>query len=161
MHLNTVEHHSPFGKSGADNPFPVGLNKSSSVPNLAPFNTPFSNIAKLPNIQPVLQTAGAKTVVEGNPVAGSNFPTVPPVPLIPPSLFGTHPSMPELKDPLYRRHWNSSVYDRLGPYPGYPYDHRYRNHPDYYTGRNGLLYGYGEVDDKKLRRKLYGADLLD
>jgi len=128
MHLNTVEHHSPFGKSGADNPFPLG--RSGSVPNLAPFNTPFSNIAKLPNISPLLQTAGARTIIQGNPITGSNFPTVPPVPLIPPALFGTHPSMPELRDPLYRHHYNSTVYDRLGPYPGY------RHHPDLYTGRN-------------------------
>ena len=52
--------------------------------------------------------------MQGDPIAGSNFPVVPPVPLVPPSLFGAAPSAPELRDP-YRSHlWGLSVQDRLG-----------------------------------------------
>jgi hypothetical protein len=109
-------------------------------------------------------------MVQGDPIGGSNFPIVPPVPLIPPSLFGVNPSAPEMRDPRMRNHWQHGIHDRLGhglrggDYLTNPhlYDRNSYGNPYGYTGRNSLLYGgLGEYDEKKLRKRAYGFDLED
>ena len=74
----------------------------------------------------------------------------PPVPLVPPSLFGIHPSLPDLKIPgLSAHYWGRS--------PGIGGDY-VRG-----TGINSLLYGVSSdtVDKDKLKKALYGRDLIN
>lgn len=77
----------------------------------------------------------------------------PPIPLVPPSLFGTHPSVPDMRNPLL-----SDMY--LGRY-GYL-------NGDYNRGLGGLglnslmLGGSANITDKdKLKKFLYRNDLLN
>jgi hypothetical protein len=79
----------------------------------------------------------------------------PPVPLVPPSLFGGHPSMPELSNPgLSDWYWYRNKIDPL-------------RGGDYYRstglgGLNGLLMGTStDITDKsRLKKELYRHDLL-
>ena len=49
----------------------------------------------------MLQTAGIQTV-QASPIHGINNPVLPPpIPLIPPSLFSPHPSLPDLRNPAF------------------------------------------------------------
>lgn len=73
----------------------------------------------------------------------------PPVPLLPPSLFGSVPSLPDLRNPAL-----SDWYWRGG---------RYGVNGDYVRGRgvNGLFLGAGDLEGDKLKKALYRNDLLN
>ena len=111
------------------------LRSSISVPSLP--MVPYPNLGastKLPSISPLLQKAGINTF-QANPFNANGAPMMPPpVPLVPPSLFGSHPSWSEVRDPMN----------------GHLYLDRFRRQlPGDYISRGGLgilphLYG----DDK-------------
>ncbi len=107
------------------------------------------SVVKLPTINPVLQSAGLQTIA-ANPLNIAGTPVIPPpVPLIPPSLFSSHPSLPYLKDPgLSDWYWRGGRQGIGG---------------DYVRGRgvNSLLVGLDTTDEAKLKKKLYGNDLLN
>ena len=90
------------------------IGQSQSMPQLAPLlQSPFASSMKLPTISPVMQAAGVQTF-QGNPLTAIINPVIPPpVPLVPPSLFSPHPSMPLLRDPRFSDlHWDR--YRNLG-----------------------------------------------
>jgi hypothetical protein len=104
---------------------------------------------KLPSISPVMNAIGHTIQMDGtNAVLNPVLP--PPVPLIPPSLFGTHPSLPELRNPLNADlYWNRSRGIAGGDY--------IRG-----SGLNSILYGSPDLMDKdKLKKTLYRNDLLN
>ena len=129
-----------------------GLASSLSLPGLPGLGfggtlTGTKSVVKLPTINPVLQTAGLQTIA-ANPLNAAGTPIMPPpVPLIPPSLFSSVPSLPHLKDPAL-----SDWYWRGGRVGG-----------DYIRGRgiNGLLVGADTLDEAKLKKALYRNDLLN
>jgi hypothetical protein len=72
----------------------------------------------------------------------------PPVPLIPPSLFASTPSLPHLRDP-HLRDWYWRGDSKIGG--------------DYVRGPgiNGMLTGIDPNDKDKLKKALYRNDLLN
>ena len=97
-----------------------------------------------------MQAAGHQVIMKDGLTAVVNPMIPPPVPLIPPSLFGTHPSLPDLRNPvladLYlNRHWDPLRGDYVRG-----------------VGLNSLLIGGVDLTDKdKLKKTLYRNDLLN
>jgi len=103
-------------------------------------------------------------VINANPLDAAGNPTnPPPVPLIPPSLFSSVPSLPELRNPYFSDHyWRGGKYNWLGG--DYLRGDLYRGdlyRGDFLRGRglHGLL-PHELNDPEKVKRSLYGRDLL-
>ena len=109
--------------------------------------TGMQSLVKLPTINPVLQAAGFQTIA-ANPLNVAGSPSLPPpVPLLPPSLFGHAASLPELKNPLLSNFYQSKLYNDFNG--------------DFRRGRhmNGLLMGE-HMDGDRLKKALYRNDLM-
>ena len=103
-------------------------------------------------------------MINANPLDAAGNPiNPPPVPLIPPSLFSSVPSLPELRNPYFSDHYwrGGGKYNWLNGGGDY-----LRGGGDYYgrdflrgRGLNGLL--PGEMNDpEKVKSALYGRDLM-
>jgi hypothetical protein len=116
------------------------------IPNIGAL-TGMQPVVRLPSINPVLQASGLQTI-SANPLNIAGNPTLPPpVPLLPPSLFGHAASLPELKNPLLSNFYQAKLYNDFNG--------------DYRRGRhmNGLLIG-DHMDGDMLKKALYRNDLL-
>eukprot|EP00347_Sterkiella_histriomuscorum_P017375 403349625 len=158
-HIDTVNHFSPYGKSGMLKDLGLSpgrtLGSSLSLPFISPIGmggiiTPTKSMIKLPSINPVLQSAGLQTINSVNPLNAAGNPLLPPpVPLLPPSLFGSVPSLPDLRNP----HLSDWYWRGRNQYLG----------GDYVRGRGGVTgLGIGDLNDPdKVKKALYRNDLLN
>ena len=115
-------------------------------------NTSLANSMKLPTVSPALSSAGLQTI-QASPVYGVHNPVLPPpIPLLPPSLFSPHPSLPDMRNPAFSDWYWGRMKDPLkGDYTRESY------------GRGGgftsLLGRSSDPDAERLKKTLYRNDL--
>ena len=104
-------------------------------------------------IQPVLQATGLQTV-QASPINGIHNPVLPPpIPLIPPSLFSPHPSLPDLRNPAFSDWYWAKQKDGLkGDY--------IRGDHSRGSGYTSILGKSADVEGDRLKKTLYRNDLL-